>query len=349
MKSKSKSILFLYPDFYPVNSGHKVHGYNLAKILNSSGYTVYSFNRNDDGLTYSVRRSLKALLKAIFTSRYYYIRVSFNFRWTPFFYLAKLLRKKIIFELNAPPDELIRYGKITNKEKKLQQLDRKLYHFLSKAESIVNVSKELESYCINILKLPPVKVTTIENGGEALQVKSEKLSPKFLNKLVNVKQFEKVFIWSGSINPLQGTSDIENIVNNLPKSFAIIIVSDKEMINTANFVRDNVFIFVKPSRNELGALYQVAHVGLALYKDNYEWSRIGFYQSSLKYFEYLANDLVVYCPNLGGMAKNNPNVIHFSSLSELTTLIREEDGVVIKGFPKRTWQNVGTELIGIMK
>lgn len=344
-----KKILLVYPDFFPVNSGHKVHGFNLAKALFKHGFIVYSFNREKDGVTQSVRRSIRCFLKGLILSKYYYIRVSYNFRWVPFFYLARLLRKKIIFELNAPPDELVSYGVMDKTPHELIELDHKLRSFLIRSDFVVNVSKPISDYCTDILKLPADKIVTIENGGEEITFDKNALKHEFINTLEMTNNFKQVLIWSGSINPLQGVSDIESIVLNLPDTSLIIIVSDSDFNKSMVFSKPNVLIFIKPTREELGYLFKKSNVGLALYKDDYSWSRIGFYQSSLKYYEYLANGLVVYCPPLGTMKTRNPNVKNFNNLDELLKLINRQEEHVISDYPIRTWAGVRNELTGILE
>lgn len=335
-------ILFLYPNFYPVTGGGTVHGYYLAKELHELGHDIIVYNKQDDGFTkYFNKMNPISFIRNIFDADVVYIRVSTWGIANFFVPVAKIFGKKVVAEVNAPSDELLLQGCSFFK------------YFLSKlflknqlrfASAVITVSNEVSDFLSSI----NIASKVIINGGEKFNIhKSMKVIDQdlvFVDRLYNFRnRFDKIVLWSGNNYSWQGTKILNYLVSN--ESFSnfgfIFITNDYQMFNEIK--PDNVFVLNNPSRDLMAHVFEISSIGLAPY-DLSVLCRWGFYNSPLKIFEYLANNLVVLT-NVKNSQINEElsNVIYFEGLDCLKSILTEIKLEDYNFSTYRSWADVAKE------
>jgi len=344
-------IGYLYYTFYPVTGGASVHGYYLARELNRAGHTLYKLNGEKDPYTTKLTPSLKGAFRILRNSDVIYARTDF------FLYprnlltaLALLLGKKVVLELNSPSDELKLRGK---SERYIQRVDKIAAWFFKKACSVIAISEPVKRYCKEELGLSNVYV--IENGGESFQNPGKKASPEIRERADEIcKAFPVRVVWSGSVNRMQNLSLLEQVADADPERVALLVLTKYEGVNRSEkpmiFQNDNVFSFDRLPRADVEYLISKSTAGLAFYED-YSWCRWGFYNSSLKIFEYLNNGLITLTNTSGtSVQREYPNFRQVPNSEDILEIIQDlplEKPVTPENI--RTWSDVGRETDRILK
>lgn len=349
-------IGYLYYDFYPVKGGASVHGYHLAKELTSLGYTLYKINGAEDPYTKKYKNRFTGFFKILKNSDVIYLRMDYflNFRnLTSLFSL--FAGKKLIIELNSPSDELHLFGK---SPRYVMWVDLVIRFVLKKADAIVVVSEPIKRYCVEALSLNPEKVHVIENGGEVFQsintssdnAKYNRRSKLLDEKIKDIKKkYEQIAVWAGSSNKMQDLTLLNEISEIQRDKTAFIIIVKEENGEKVDFKSKNQFVFKNLNRKEVSKFIGSSDVGLAFY-DDYHWSRWGFYNSSLKIFEFLNNNLITIT-NIEGTEtqRKYPNYMVAKDIESVLLILNSDVDYSPEKSQIRTWKEVGSEVSEIIQ
>lgn len=340
-------LIFLYKKFYPVILGADVHGYNLARELNKLGKSVYIAHEQDDGFTLSLRR-ISNLYDALRNIRTVYLRISLK---SPFFInslgvIFKALGKKVVLEFNAPFEEL-KFEGVSEKKIRLYRLFFKL--ILRFVDGVIVVSEPLKDYLEQSFSYCNVKV--IPNGGEKFgdRGSTNALCDEYYDFS---KKFPKKVIWVANIEYIQGVTEVQSLCGMMLEQKAGVIIVDNSADNKLSEVFDyaNVFFLRNPSRAEIGQAMHDCSGGIAFYDlSKYEKVGLAFYNSPLKVYEYIANDLYVLS-NL--CAENIP--AHKDKIITLGSDFTNKDLLPFfdseqKPNGYRSWEDVALETINFLE
>lgn len=340
-------IGFIYYTFYPVSGGASVHGYNLAKELHKLGYDLYKINGKEDPYTHKLENPVTGIFWILANCDVIYIRMDYFLNLRNLVSLFALAgRKKIVVEINSPSDELHLFGR---SGKYIRFADRIMRHILKRTDAVITVSEPLKTYCEEALKLDNVHV--IENGGEVFSESGLEAGGDVKEKLSQIRQeYSKIVVWSGSLNEMQDLSDIQKITES-QKGLTAVIVIVKEDLKEGDFPTSmrNLFIFKDLSREDVKYVVSQSDIGLALYSE-YPWSRWGFYNSSLKIFEYLNNGLLTIT-NTGGtnVQRSYPNFCHVDGVDDMIGRIEAYSSQTFEIPVLRTWRDVAEETSQIIQ
>lgn len=339
-KNESKKrVLVFYPKITLANGGSSIHGYYLLKHLMKLGYIV----RTAKNEVIEQNKVGGNLIIDIIKSDIIYYRPYFNFFSN---FLLKILSifKKVVVELNGPPDELLIKGK---SKAEVEIVDKRLKSSLKNVAHVIVVSDVLAEYCRKILFIE--NISTINNGGEVLRCDPNKISGFIKKDIESIKaKYKKIVIWSGTHYPWQGYEYIKQLVlSEKTASFAFIIISDdydvlKELQNLPN-----VFLYSGLSRDDIAYLITNSDIGCALYGD-FSRTRTGFYNSPLKFHEYLVNGLGIIASPYDYFVKyKNGNVLLSHEIEEMISFINNFDLKV--SYSQRTWETVAKETANIFE
>jgi glycosyltransferase involved in cell wall biosynthesis len=342
-------IGFLYYTFYPVTGGASVHGYYLARELSKAGHTLYKLNGEQDPYTTKLTPSWLGAIRILWLSDLIYARADFFLYPRNFITaLALLMGKKVILELNSPSDELKLHGK---SDAYIRRVDKIAAWFFKKACGVITVSEPIRRYCEQELGLSQVYV--VENGGEPFLSSEEKASKQVKERTREIcNKFPVRVVWSGSVNKMQNISLLKKVADADPKRIALLILANVEgdaAEFSPVFQNDNVFTFKNLPREDVEHLVSVGTAGLAFYQD-YSWCRWGFYNSSLKIFEYLNNGLITLTNTPGTPVQRQ--YLNFRQVAKDEDILR-----IIQDLPTekhgllkdmRTWGDAGRETASIL-
>lgn len=341
-----QGIIFLYKKFFPVVLGADVHGFNLAKELHSLGYPIYTAHNQNDGFTVSMRR-IRVFIKALSTSKIAYMRVSLKHPYSvnSVAYLFKLFGKKLVLEFNAPFEELSFEGVAEATIRKYKLHFRRL---LTITNGIVVVSDALKKHLAEEYQFENVVV--IPNGGERFK-KSEKPQTMAADIL---KEFYRSYpiniIWVANYEYIQGLERVKEISKLCEQAnIGIVIVDNSDGGKLAqHFSGKHISFLRNPHRSEIAYALTQAKAGFAFYEtQKYNEIGLSFYNSPLKVYEYLANDLLVISNLTKGdipytMGKlvdgNAPEMV----IASLTSDTKPEAKY-------RTWQDVANETLRFLQ
>ena len=348
------TIAFLYYTFYPVTGGATVHGYHLAKHLNRLGYRLLKINGAPDPHTEKLRATPKDLWRLLKESDLVYVRMDYFFNFRNLLgSLFMISSKKTVVELNCPSDELILFGR---GRRWIRFVDRLYSSVLKRADSVICVSDAVRRYAEEGLGLREVHV--IENGGEVFRKPDrERISEpvrQILERVSHDRKKKPLVVWAGSKSQLQGTEWMRKMITLTGhRADFVMMIRGSEDNSTEKLASEaeNLFILHDLSRSEVGALIRKADIGLAFY-DSYDWSRWGFYLSSLKIYEFLNNGLLTIT-NIEGspLQRRSPNLLMVTSPEEAAEAILTWRGQPGRPaiHPVRTWDVVAHETAAIFE
>lgn len=342
---------YLYYTFYPVTGGASVHGYYLARELKHAGFDLYKLNGEKDPYTTKLNSPLKGAIWILRNCELIYARADYFLYPRNFFtVLALLLGKKVVLELNSPSDELRLFGR---SDRYIRFVDKIAAFFFKKACAVIAVSEPVKRYCEQELDLQ--NVTVIENGGEPFQHPGEDASKRVKKQADMIcKRYPVRVVWSGSVNKMQNMDLLKKVAGADPDRIALLVLAKYDHAHhpdkTELTERENVFSFGGLPRKDVEYLISRSTAGLAFY-DDYSWCRWGFYNSSLKIFEYLNNGLLTLTNTAGTPAQRHyPNFRHVGNGEDILKIIRDLP-TEKSGLPQklRTWSDVGRETADILK
>jgi glycosyltransferase involved in cell wall biosynthesis len=340
-------IGFLYYNFYPVVGGASVHGFHLAKELSKLGYELYKLNGEADPYTKKLENPATGFFWMMRNCDLIYVRMDYFINRRNLLALFALMsNKKVIIELNSPSDELHLFGR---SKKYISRVDRVMSSVLKKADAVIVVSTPIQKYCEKELGLQNVYV--IENGGVRFEVTPNKISGNLKKTVSELRsRYKKIVVWSGSPNKMQDLELLKKIADTQQGDTAfVLIVKDEKNDLDLQSELENLFLFKNLARDEVEFLIKSADIGLALY-DDYPWSRWGFYNSSLKIFEYLNNELLTISNREGTEVQKNYSNFRFARNSEeILTFMDEYRGKNEKPKIIRTWKHVAEQTSNIIE
>jgi glycosyltransferase involved in cell wall biosynthesis len=293
-------IGFFYVPYYPPGIGGSIHGYYLVKALKKRGHQILSCLGDGNPDCINFERTLRGALKLAIQADVLYIRItgrpvhSFLEKST----LLKFLRPfalPVVWEINAPVEELqASLPPGPPRDSLIRHENRKRKTLAKLVDAGIGVSEVLQDYIQNVLHIK--KAYTIANGSDP-----QLFSPLNPRETV-LTHFKDNFIvfWMGSANtPWQGIDLI------LETARAMVDIDPGVMFVLA--AGDSLWEF--PVLKNLLVLRQVpyfdlphylapADACLCLYKE-YTWLEYGFYNSSLKLFDYMAAGKPVIASAMG--------------------------------------------------
>ena len=339
-------IGYLYYKFYPVDGGAAIHGYHLAKELNQLGYELYKLNGDKDPYTHKFSNPVLGFIWMLKNCNLFYVRMDYFLKPRNLLILLVLLfRKKIVVELNSPSDELYLYGRSMAY---IAKVDKIVSYILKKVNSVIVVSEPILDYCQKQLGLG--NVTVIENGADQFVYDLNEVSNEIKSDLEKIKKnYSKLLVWSGSANKMQDFQLLNEVIENCKEETVFLLIVKDDNGNSIP-VRDaeNVYKFKDLKRVDVEYIIANADAGLAFYTD-YSWCRWGFYNSSLKIFEYLSNGLTAIS-NISGteVLNNHPNFKIGGNLMEIGSILEELPSEKIQ-FQYRSWEDVAKQVSNIIQ
>lgn len=342
------NIGFLYYDFYPVKGGASVHGYNLAKELSTKGFNLFKINGAKDPITTKYKNRFIGFLKILMKCELLYIRIDYFVKFRNLALLVALLfRKKIVVELNSPSDELKLYGK---SDFYIRLVDRLMSFFLKRVNAIIVVSNPIKKYCIHALGLDSEKIHVVENGGQVFNDELINVNESVKLRMKEIRdRYRKIAVWAGSPNKMQDIGILKLLSEEKPSDTGIVAIFKSEKRKSVDLNLENIFVFTNISRNDVSFIIRAADIGLAFY-DDYNWSRWGFYNSSLKIYEFLNNDLLTISNKKGSKTQKKYQNFHYAETQdEILKILRLDLQNERFHHEVRTWEEVGTEVTAILK
>lgn len=333
-------IGYLYYKFFPVDGGAAIHGFHLAKELTQMGHELYKLNGEADPYTKKLRNPVTGFIRMLLKCDLFYVRVDFFLKPRNLLLLILLLfRKRVVVELNMPSDELFLFGK---SRAYIDRIDKIYSKILKRVNAVVVVSQPIERYCREELGLENVFI--IENGANQFRIDKSKVDPAVVKILEDLEdQDSKFVVWSGSLNKLQDFEMLTDVVAILNEKVKLLfILKDEGRGVKFSLESKNVFTFTDLNRSDVEFIISKASAGLAFYAD-YSWCRWGFYNSSLKIFEYLSNGLLTITNKPGtDIQRRHPNFRCIQNPDEI--------GKLLSDFTKekrvadfRSWRDVARE------
>jgi glycosyltransferase involved in cell wall biosynthesis len=337
-------IGFIYYNFYPVTGGASVHGYHLAKELSSLGYTLYKLNGQPDPYTIRLKNRFTGLIRILKECDLIYVRMDYFLKPRNLITLIALAAgKKVLVELNSPSDELHLFGK---NQRYIRKADRWMKSILKRTNGVIVVSRPIKTYCEKELGLANVHV--VENGGEVFDVDAGEIPRGLKNRISEIREaHESLAVWSGSLNQMQNLSLLNQLAVRSPQT-ALIIIAKEEGNKAPDFTSENIFLLQELTRNEVSYVIACADIGLAFYGD-YSWSRWGFYNSSLKVYEYLNNGLLTITNKPGTEVQKSYSNFKFArNVEEILTFTKNFRHRSPAEQNIRTWRHVAEETSNII-
>jgi len=289
-------IGFFYVPYYPLRSGPSVHGFHLVKSLKKRGHQILSCLGDGNPDCINFERSTTGAVMLARQADVLYIRIN-TFSFLKKATLLKLVRPfslPVVWEVNAPAEELnagfspdVSYDRIIRAENRKRRF---LARFVSAG---IGVSDPLQTYIRDFLGIK--RAYTIPNGADPDHFAPDRAVP---TPLVHFENRFKV-IWSGNANPWQGIETIVETAKKLetshPDILFIIITNDSGW--TFPLLK-NLLVLREVPYADIPAYLAAADVCLCLYKPHH-WHSYGFYNSSLKLFDYMASGKPVIASDLG--------------------------------------------------
>lgn len=341
------NIGYLYYNFYPVTGGATIHGYHLARELAARGHTLYKLNGQADPYTQKLANPVTGFLRILKNCDVIYARMDYLIKPRNLLAVLSIIAgKKVIIELNSPSDELHLFGK---SKRYIRRIDRWMARILKHADSVVVVSEPIREYCEKELGL--ANVTVVENGGERFRESELTPSADIRNQMAEVRRkWDQLIVWSGSLNDMQDFKLMEAVASSAAdKNRGLVVIANEDPGDKlANMDPERLKTFINLSREDVKYIISRCDTGLAFYGD-YSWSRWGFYNSSLKIFEFLNNGLLTITNKPGTKAQQAcPNFRYARSVHEILTFMDEQKPAVPAEETIRTWGHVAGEISEII-
>lgn len=339
------NIGFIYYNFYPITGGASVHGFHLAKELSGLGHSLYKLNGESDPFTTKMKNPVWGLIWILLKCDILYVRMDFfiNFR-NCISLIGILFGKKVVVELNSPSDELHLFGK---SEAYIKNADTVMKFILKRVNAIIVISEPIKKYCEQTLGL--TNVYLIENGADYFNKNVIAPSEKIRKQITEIRNdFSKIVLWSGSVNQMQNLSLLKNVIIQSKNEIAFVIITGGEGEKSIPIQKENLFFFKDLKREDVMYIMTQSDIGLAFYRE-YSWSRWGFYNSSLKLYEYLNNGLTAITNINGSDYQNNHKAfIKIDNVDD--AIISIEKAVKLNSHQSlRTWNVVAKQTDAIFK
>lgn len=269
------------------------------------GHELHTLGMGENPVTKDHPKSFAGLLAFKRSIDVLYIRIYpwWKRDWLTLLKWLSFRKISVIWEMNAPVEEVLSHHRHTVPPRVSKWIEKELkkLRFLARfADGAVTVSETMKRYCIETIGIP--NTISIANGSDPFVIKRQVISNEHpMNALCKGKF---VVAWAGKNRfPWEGTGLLLEVAQRMQKSdpdVLFITFSDVSLYNTSTPA--NLYSFAEIRNDLLPSFLSHAHVGLCIYND-YNWSPIGFYGSSLKLFDYMAMELVVIASDMGQIAE----------------------------------------------
>ena len=300
--------------------GDAVHICNFLENFSKIGGDVFFIRKNEINENINsikiynigwIERNLKKLNNLLFNIRLYQAGSSIIRKEKPdiihereiFLSFAGLLlanKFKIpyVLEINAPMMYEIgmHYSRICQELEK--SIEKKLF---ANADKIIVVSNVLKSYLLT-MGVPEEKIAVVPNG-----VDEHMFNPDIPGLGIRKKyqlEAKKVICYSGSLDQQwQGIEDIlksAQIINSIDPSVRFLIIGNTEgQEEKLKSAPDNVIFTGQIEHIKVPTYLAAADILVAPYKLEEDFKGIGFYNSPVKLFEYMAMGKPIITSNIG--------------------------------------------------
>ena len=290
-------IGFVYYPFGKDAGSFGVHGHHLAEGLVRRGHRLLMLGRRDGEGIVGFPQTKWGKVQLGWNADLLYIRVGF-LDWRYKLTLLKCMRPRIpvVWEINAPSEELLAFGNEPSRWKRINadlRRKRALGHLVDAA---VCVSQPMMDYTVNHLGIR--RAIAVPNGGD----------PRAFRVLTAdrtvLAQFPDKFkvVWAGNTDmPWQDLDTVLAVAESLERDFPhilfLIICGGARMRPMA--ARPNVLPLAAMTPEDVRRHLIGADCILVTYK-SYDWCPVGFYNSPLKMFEAMAAARPMIVSSCGG-------------------------------------------------
>ncbi|WP_017729794.1 glycosyltransferase [Nafulsella turpanensis] len=300
------NIGLIYTKFYPLTSSASVHGYQLVTNFKKLGYQVNTIGVGKNELTRDFPKSPSGIVNFYNNSDVIYIRLNpwLKNDWFTLIKLLSLGKKKIVWEVNSPSEEaLANYdpSRIPLSVKKWVKTQNNKRKSLAKlCDLSISVSEALQKDMKERFKVQNSHY--IPNGSDP-----ELFKPKVKdenNPLAGMTAGKFVVVWAGNAAfKWQGTSLIGEVaakMKGIDRDVVFLYISNVSIYNQV--VLPNLISLGEINYLKLPDFLNFADVALCLY-NRFNWSPIGFYNSPLKMYDFMAMELPIIGTNMGQIAE----------------------------------------------
>ncbi len=344
--------------WYPPKGGGTVHAYQVAHQLTKRGHTLHAMYYEHPAHDLKVYRQ-RQILNFIKNIDVLYIRIHglYGFENLTLLKAFKFFLLPVIWEVNAPIEELLVRGKTKKEVDKLNFYRKFMAKFVNAG---ICVSKELREYAVKDLKIN--NSFLVPNGSDQELFSPDKRDERIYE---NKKDRFKV-VWSGSSNyPWQGVDIVFQVAKKIcliDKEIVFILITKEENLERYKPVPENIVLINEKKYFDLPPYIASADAGLCLY--HHQGLNGKFHFSPLKLFDYMACGLPVIATNIGQISEviedKRNGVLVNNSLDEIINSI-----LFLKNNPEKAkhigsearkdiinyynWERVGKETENILK
>jgi glycosyltransferase involved in cell wall biosynthesis len=308
--------------------GDAIHIANFVLNIKKLGHDIFFIRKNgsnelvsSDIKSYNITFSskLKVINKIFYAFKFYKTTFSIlkeempdiiherEVSWRTYFNLGGMLlawkfQIPYILEANAPI--LFERGIYHSYfARKLEKISEKV--FFDKASKIIVVSNVLKDYLV-AMNVPKEKIAVIPNGAD-IKMFNPTISGASITKRYNLES-KRTICFSGSLDqPWQGIDEIlksAKIICSIDSTIQFLIVGNtsgqEEMLKSAP---KNVIFTGNVAHSEVSYFFAAADVLVAPYKLKEEFKKVGFYNSPVKLFEYMAMGKPIITSDLGQISE----------------------------------------------
>jgi glycosyltransferase involved in cell wall biosynthesis len=235
--------------------------------------------------------------------------------------MERAISKPIIWEVNAPADEILsakkfktswnspdeKRGAVMKLRNRINDLllpflvqceERTRRKYARSVKAAICVSEALAEYAVHSLGIRHTVV--IPNGSDPMFFAPEKVNKSLFGGYMD---YFKVIFSGASQWPWQGVDIVMRLAKmaKLQEDKILFIILNS---TPSDFIRtgDNLLVFNRVNYFDVPAYLASADACLCLYHD-FHWSRYGFHLSPLKLFDYMACERPVIASRLGQIAE----------------------------------------------
>lgn len=318
-------IGFFYVSYYPLTTGASVHGFHLVKGLKKRGHQILSCIGDGNPDCINFERSKMGAIKLALQADVLYIRIA-TFSFLEKSTLLKLVRPfslPVVWEVNAPVEEIKgSYPPGKQLDALISKENRKRKILAGLADAGIGVSAPLRDYIQNFLGIP--KAYCIPNASDPEIFEPKKLKKTVLNHLSGKLKV----CWAGNANTAwQGIDLVIETAKKMEKSdpdVVFIIITGDSLWQFP--VLSNLLVLRQVPYHDLPHYLAAMDICLCLYKEH-DCREFGFYNSSLKFFDYMAAGKPVVASQRGQLSeiiKHEENgILVDNSIDTIISLLQE--------------------------
>lgn len=283
--------------WYPLKGGGKVHIYQVVQQLTRRGHRFHSIFYYDQAPQVKVYRQ-RQLFQFLKNVDLLYVRVDGQFGMEKLTCLKflKMMRLPVIWEINAPVEEMIIRGKSPH-QVRWWSIQRKC--LARWVDAAICVSKEMEQYAKKQLGIK--RVIYIPNGSDKVLFSPQKRDEAVYSHLKG--QFK--VIWAGcAYYAWQGWDiiiDVAQKMQEIDKDIVFIFVTQIEEVKNRDRLPSNIVLIDTKDYLEMPPYLASADAGLCLY--HLLGGKSSFYFSPLKLYDYMASSLPIIATDVGQISE----------------------------------------------